>query len=307
MKKTLGIIGSGNHFKKRMYPIFRKSNFFKISGMLRRKPIKFNNIRNYKDVEFFKKKFDFVYICCPNNLHEKYILKSLMSGSHVICEKPFITRKKNLNKIINLAKKNDKLIFETFMYCYHPVFNYLKKLIKSNKFGKVRYVISNFRYPSLNKDNNRYILKEGNGFYNDAASYVTSLETYLFENKQPISKYFSQKIANKVDLRGNIFIKYSNSTRHYFWGEGQNYTNNIEIFFDRATIHIDKFFSKATNEQIKLKIFSKKLNEKVFKKTNQFVEMINHISKNYNRKKFKKLNIELIKNHTNLFTKLKNK
>ena len=59
------------------------------------------------------------------------------------------------------------------MYCYHPVFNYLKKLIKSNKFGKVRYVISNFRYPSLNKDNNRYILKEGNGFYNDAASYVT--------------------------------------------------------------------------------------------------------------------------------------
>ena len=45
---------------------------------------------------FFKKTFDFVYICCPNYNHEKYILKSLNSNFNVICEKPFIIRKKNL-------------------------------------------------------------------------------------------------------------------------------------------------------------------------------------------------------------------
>ena len=80
-----------------------------------------------------------------------------MARSHVICEKPFILRKKNINRILKLSKDNKKLIFEAFMYIYHPVFNYVKKLVKSKKYGKVRYLISNFRYPSLERNNNRCI------------------------------------------------------------------------------------------------------------------------------------------------------
>ena len=93
------------------------------------------------------------------------------------------------------------------MYVYHPVFQYVKKIIKNKDFGKMRYVIGNFRYPSLKKNNNRYNKNEGDGFFYDAASYLISLESYLFENKESkISKSYVQKIKNKVDLRGNIFI-----------------------------------------------------------------------------------------------------
>ena len=118
------------------------------------------------------------------------------------------------------------------MYIYHPVFQYIKKVIEDKKYGKLHYVISNFRYPSLQKNNNRYKKKEGDGFFYDSASYLISLENYLF-NKISVKniKFLSQKIKKNVDLKGNIFINSVKGNRFYFWGEGQNYSNNIEIFY----------------------------------------------------------------------------
>ena len=71
--QTLGIIGSGNHFNNKIKPVLKKNKFFKISGYLKRKNLKKNY---FTEKEFFKKKFDFVYISCPNELHEKYIVKA---------------------------------------------------------------------------------------------------------------------------------------------------------------------------------------------------------------------------------------
>ena len=303
-KKTIGIIGTGQHFGKKIFPVLFKSNFFRIKGILRRKKINFKNIKNFKEKDFFKQNFDFVYIACPNKLHEKYIIKSLIAGSHVICEKPFIVNKKNINKIVKLSENNKKLIFEAFMYVYHPAFTYVEKLIKSKKYGKIRYVIANFRYPSLEKNNNRYKKNEGEGFFYDAASYLLSLENYLFNNgNRKIFKSYSQKIKNAVDLRGNIYINSSEGNRFYFWGEGQNYSNNLEIFFDKASIYVDKFFSKSNEEDIFIKIYTTIKKQKIINKTNQFKKMIYTIQKNYYKNAFQLHYRNKIKNQIDLLTK----
>jgi hypothetical protein len=93
-------------------------------------------------------------------------------------------------------------------------------------------------------------------------------------------------------------------SRHYFWGEGQNYSNNLEIFFDAATIHIDKFFSKAKNEPIALKIYSRKKKIIKFKPMDQFKIMFDKIFLNYQKKQFRFLNYSLIQNQANLLNKL---
>ena len=302
--KSIGIIGAGKHFVEKIFPLISDNRTLKIDGILRRRNKPFKKIPILKEKEFFKKSFDFVYICCPNYNHENYILKSLNSNFNVMCEKPFIIRKKNLNKILNLAKKKNKLIFECFMYSYHPVFKYIKNLIRSKKFGKIKYVISNFRYPSLQKNNNRYKVNEGRGFFYDAATYLVSLESYLFENHHLGGFLKTKKIKKKIDLRGYIFLDNGHQSRHYFWGEGQNYTNNLEIFFDDATIHIDKFFSKARTDEITLKIFTKNNKFIKFKPIDQFKIMFEQILKNYKKNKFKSLNYSLIKKQTLLLDKL---
>ncbi len=303
-KKTIGIIGAGKHFANKIYPILSNSNFFKIKGILRKKNIVFKNIKNFNEKDFFNQYFDFVYIACPNKFYEKYIIKSLKNQSHVISEKPFVLRKKNINKIVKLSQDNKKLIFEAFMYIYHPVFKYIKKLILSKKFGKIRYVIANFRYPSLPKNNNRYKKNEGDGFFYDAASYLISLENFLFKKKN--SKIFnnsSQKVRNGVDLRGNIYINSSEGNRFYFWGEGQKYSNSLEIFFEKSSIFIDKFFSKNDKEKIKVQIYGKNFKEKTIKETNHFREMFFTIQKMYNKKNFQKIHINQIKKQLDLMTK----
>ncbi len=300
--KTIGIIGPGKHFSKKIYPVLRKSNFFKISGILRKRNLDFKNVKKFNERQFFLNKFDFVYIASPNKSHEKYIIKSLNSGFNVICEKPFVTSKKNINKIINLSIKKDKLIFEAFMYFYHPVFKYIETLIKKKRYGKIIYLISNFRYPSLDKNNNRYKKNEGNGFLLDAASYLISFDNYFFKKK----KFFfnSQKIKDKVDLRGNFFINSSGINRYYFWGEGQNYSNNLEIFFKNGSVYIDKFFSKKKDEKITAKIILKnKTSYKFFKKSNHFEIMFSQITKNYKNKNFLEKCRKQIKNQIDFLSR----
>ena len=300
--KSLGIIGPGNHFKNRIAPIIKRNNFFKIDGFLKKKKI---NKKNYlSEAEFFKKKFDFVYISCPNQLHEKYIVKSLNSGFNVICEKPFVINSKNIKKIVNLSKIKKKFIFECFMYAYHPVFSFIKRIIKNKKLGPINYVLSNFKFPSLQKSNNRYSKKLGNGFFYDAAVYPLSLENYLFESKKKykiIQKTF--KGSNDVDSKGYIFLQDNLFKRFYFWGEGQNYSNNLEIFFQKGSIYIDKFYSKKFKEKIYVKVNALSGSYiKEFKGIDQFEMMFEEIKKNYFKDNFKKKCRKLIYNQSKLLT-----
>ena len=303
-KKIIGIIGPGSHFIKKIHPVIIKQKELEIGGVLRKKKIKFKNYINYNEKEFFKKNFDFVYISSPNHSHEKYIIKSLHAGFNVICEKPFITRKKRLKHIIKIAEKKKKLIFEAFMYLYHPAFTFVFNTIKNKKFGKLKYVISNFRYPSLKKDNQRYDKNSGGGFFYDSASYLISLENHLFHNKINSSNYIDQKIKKNVDLRGSIVVHSSSCKRFYFWGEGQRYSNNVELFFDKATVFIDKFFSKKTDEKIIVKIYGKHNKEIKIRKKNHFDLMFKAIIKNYKNINFQKKHILKIKKQSNLLSKL---
>ena len=305
-KKTIGIIGPGIHFEKKIYPLFKKYKFLKIDGILRKKNKSFKNIKVLKENAFFRKKFDFIYISCPNNFHQKYIIKSLKNNSHVICEKPFVNNNKTINSIILLAQKKKKLIFETFMYQYHPAFDFIKNILKSKIYGKIQYLIANFRYPSLKKNNNRYNKNSGGGFFLDSASYLVSLESLLFKKKFfKKNQVISQRIKKNIDLKGNIFINSNNIKRFYFWGEGQNYSNNVEIFFNDASIYINSFFSKQLDAQINVKIYAKKSKTIKLKKTNHFKNMFDTVFKNYLDLRFQKLNYLKIKNQANLLKVLK--
>lgn len=291
-KISLGVIGPGNHFEKNIFPIIKKYKFVKIKSFLSNKKFFLNKFTCKNESEFFKNDYDFVYISTPNVTHEKYIIKSLKCGYHVICEKPFLTRKKNLNKILNLSKQKKKLIIESFMYMHHPVFKEIEKSIKSKKYGKLNYVISNFKFPFLNKNNNRYKKDKGNGFWFDAACYLISFDNYFFGVKKKIKKI---NIKDKVELRGAMTLESNNIKRYYFWGEGQEYKNDLELFFSKATIFVNQFYAKRHDDKIKLKIFkNRKIFEKVFVKQNHFELMFKDIFKNYKKIEYQNFHRKII-------------
>ena len=104
-----------------------------------------------------------------------------------------------------------------------------------------------------------------------------------------------------------MYITSNKFNRFYFWGEGQNYTNNLEIFFDKKTIYIDKFYSKLNNDKIVIKIFeNNKIKKKLIKNVNQFKNMFKMIEKNYNKKLFQEEQRKKIYKQVKLLTKLNN-
>jgi hypothetical protein len=54
MTKTIGVIGSGKHFIEKIYPILIKSDFFKLSGILRKKNILFKRIKLFDEKSFLE-------------------------------------------------------------------------------------------------------------------------------------------------------------------------------------------------------------------------------------------------------------
>ena len=58
-------------------------------------------------------------------------------------------------------------------------------------------------------------------------------------------------------------LKSNNVKRYYFWGEGQEYKNDLELFFSKATIFVNQFYAKRNDDKIKLKIFK---NRKILRK-----------------------------------------
>jgi len=62
------------------------------------------------------------------------------------------------------------------MYFYHPVFSMIKKIIQSKKYGKLKYIVSNWKHPSLSKKSNQYSNISGKGFWFDGGAYLLSFE-----------------------------------------------------------------------------------------------------------------------------------
>lgn len=303
----MGIIGAGNHFKRNILPVIKQIKSLQINGFLKTNNQKKNLHKYYNESTFFKKNFDFIYISTPNHLHEKFIIKSLKNNFHVLCEKPILTSLKNFKKIKKLANQKNKLIYECFMFKNHSVFNLVKTKIDSQTFGKPKYLISNFAFPSLNKNNNRYKKNLGGGFVYDIVSYFVSLENSLFKNFNNLKIVDKYIVKDQVPLRGYLKLKNKNFEKFYFWGDRQKYKNNIEIFFDRATIYIDFFYSKPKNLDVKILIFEKN-REKIIKikKENHFLKMFLNVIKNHKKKKFRIDQINAIEKQTFFLKKILN-
>lgn len=306
MKLKIGVIGSGEHFLKNIFPTLINNKNLEIVGILSKKK-KFKNLTCYNEKKFYELKLDFVYIATPSKTHSKFIIKSLKKNINVLCEKPFCDNLTEFKIIKNLALKKNLLIFECFMYRFHPTFNFLKKIVSSKKYGKVKVVNSAFVIPPMNKKNNRYKKNLGGGFFLDLGVYLVSLQHYLFDVKFNKRNFHVATYRNndKISLKGNICMKLE-FLSFYHWGVGINYENFLEIVFDKAIVKVNRFFSKNKKEKSIINIFQNRNKEIIFKPEDHFKLMFDDVFKNYKIKSYKLNELNNIEQQLKNILKFKN-
>jgi predicted dehydrogenase len=78
---------------------------------------------------------DLVYIATPPFLHFPQALAALEAGKHVICEKPLAMAVEQADTLIEVARKNDRVLVANLMQRYNPLYDAVKRLIQSQTLG----------------------------------------------------------------------------------------------------------------------------------------------------------------------------
>jgi len=113
----MAIIGMGGmadwHYNniKEYIPEIKVTGGYDIRDEANAKAAKDWGIKVYSNPEeiYTDKDIDIVLIATPNDVHKDYIIKSLESDKHVICEKPVTMDAAELNQVMVVVKKTGKL------------------------------------------------------------------------------------------------------------------------------------------------------------------------------------------------------
>lgn len=272
--KSIAVWSLSNHFQKKVLPSIAENKKIKITSILTKKntnnlDFKGINIYNNKKI-FFKDNFDYVYISSVNSKHYQNCKFALENKKNVICEKPICLKKRQLNILKKIAKKNKKIFFEVAQYVHHPLFIRLKKLINQNEIGKVTNVDCKFKIPLNEKKNFRFIKKLGGGALYDVGYYPISMIYNLFDSKKVKILNSNLKRQHGIDVNGKI--KVQNEKKVMFnleWGFKGLYENNIKIYGKDGYIDVNFIFSKKIIQDGQIKIFKNKDRTIKINKSNQ--------------------------------------
>ena len=154
---------------------------------------------------------DLVLILLPNHLHFKTAKKALLSGKHVVVEKPFTSTVREADELIQLARERDLLLSVNHNRRYDSDIQTIKKLIDEKKLGEVVEFEAHFdRFRNEIKDS----WKEnpeipGSGILYDLGSHLIDQALMLFGNPSEVfADIRSQRTNAKVPDKFEIFLFY---------------------------------------------------------------------------------------------------
>lgn len=90
---------------------------------------------------------DAVYISLPNALHHPWTLRALAAGKHVLCEKPYSARARDVEQAFTAAERGGLVLSEAYMYRYNPQIIELKRLVDEGVIGELRLISAAFTWP----------------------------------------------------------------------------------------------------------------------------------------------------------------
>ena len=163
-------------------------------------------------------KINAIYIPLSNEDHTPAALKAIRSKKHVLIEKPMAIKTSEVELLLSEAKKFDVKIMEGFMYAFHPQFERLLDIIKSNILSEINYAHSMFSFPILPARHYRINrpFKLGGGALWDIGPYAIHTLRQCFK-ENPLRVYAQSKLnEHGADLSTTGMIDFGENKRATF-------------------------------------------------------------------------------------------
>ena len=271
------IIGFGNIAEGHMYG-YENNNNLEIVAVVepcikRQKYIKetYKNLSIYNNFDELVKNenIHFIDVCTPPYCRFDYMKKGLEAKINVIGEKPFLLKKDQYKQLVELALKNNCILYPSHNYKYAPIIKEMESIILNENFGEI--IGGSFKTLRIehakgnqhwNKDWRRLNDFSGGGIIEDHGPhsiYIACLLTKSFptsiscisgslnkdfkdnEDTALITLYFQNDFNITLELTWNSKIR---DTKYYVYG------NKESVFIENDNIkHITN--TKTINKTIK--------------------------------------------------------
>ena len=270
--KKLGIIGIGNWGKNLVRELSKIHCIKKCSSNGNLKNIRWLK-KNYPSIQyvsdskeiFADKEINAVIIATPINTHYKLAKKALLSKKHVFVEKPISTNLSEAEELIEIAKKNNLLLFVGHIFIFNEIF---KKLIQISNKENITHL--NFLW-------NKFGTFDEDIFLN-LISHDLSIILALFGKPKKIKLINKFGVISKCDVVTLILELPNKKTCQIHVNRCSNHKQKYVTIFTQKNIYVwddlslfknNKktnsfklvFQSKYTPLEIECKEFVKKLNE----------------------------------------------
>ena len=245
----LGIIGTGaisHHFIEAAHT----SGEYQLVAVYSRKietaekfASHYQDIKLFDQLEdFFKHPFDVVYIASPNSLHYSQAKIALTAGKHVILEKPAVTQPHEWQELMEIAKENQRFIFEAARNYHEEAFATIKDFLADKQVlgADFNYAKYSSKMPNLLAGDTPNVFSDrfAGGALMDLGIYPLYAAIRLF-GKPSHATYQAQQLDNSIDLNGDGILSYPEYQVHI--KAGKNITSNLpcEIYTTDGTLTLN--------------------------------------------------------------------
>ena len=215
----IGIIGTGywgkNHI--RIYKALLMENQIDYLKLCDTNEMRLKQIAEDYGLEFTSNiddikndnKITAVVIVTPSSTHYELSKKFLESGIDVFVEKPITLNSEEAKDLVEIAKKNNRILMVGHLFRYHSAVRDIKKRIDIGEFGKINMIIT-YRF-ALG------VPREDMGVVYALAVHELDLSCYLLNQDSPrsILAEFARFHQEKVEEMANISMDFANGAKSY--------------------------------------------------------------------------------------------
>lgn len=196
-------------------------------------------------------RIDAIYVASFHPTHFPYTLKALEAGKHVLCEKPAVLQKEDMEKVVAKAKEKNLLFTEGITIGFNPIYQEIKNEIEKGSIGEVVHVESS--YGSVSSKIHKHNPKQAGGALYDIGIYNIFLTIDLLGVPTEISAFSRD---NKWGVEGSISFlgKHSSGATSSFYATMDSISGELaKIIGTKGIIEVHPSWTVAKEFTLKTK------------------------------------------------------
>ena len=188
---------------------------------------------------------DAVYVPLPTGLHATWVREALLSGKHVLAEKPLATDRAVAARLVDLARGAGLVLREIFTFVHHSQHAAVRRMLEEGAIGEVRAFEAVFGIPPLPADDIRYRPDLGGGALLDVGVYpIRAATLFLGPRLDVVGAVSGHGPEHAVDTTGSALLHAPDGVAaHLTFGFTHSYRSAYALWGSRGRLVLERAFT----------------------------------------------------------------